>query len=356
MKKKRESVPEKEKAAKKRVRVFAATLTYVSAAVALASLIGIVVSVLMLNFGERSDRENLILYILTGSFAGGAALFALFTYLFSRFMNVAAEKELDFRELLDGEESFFVGEGTLLTFGDKGVTLHGEEKGKHDPVFVPYGETRFISICTRRRPEEKGSWCVAVEMPVKYLAKNGEGKVGEKVLVQADAKERLYEALKKHGLPLLGEEKREEGQGKKFTLKKKFVLPNRKKRRNTLIMLIFGALLAVGSVFLGVYASPSAGALLGAAGVVVLSRGTVGFLRAKATFGLYEEGVFWRESSGTERLFLKWDDIESVYPEEKNGYPVLVFRCAYGRYAVPAVAGAYESIKELKEEKCTATK
>ena len=352
---KTETLNEGKKAALRRVRIFAAVLTYVAAALAIGCLYGIVVSVLMLNFGESSDYKNLVLYILTGSFTGGAALFALLTYLFSKLMSRAAERELDYRERLDGEESFFVGEGTLLTFGEKGVTLHGETEGR-EPIFVPYEDTRYISICTRRRPREKGSWCVAIEMPVKYIAKKGEEKTNDKVLVQADAKDRLYKTLEKHGLALIGEERKEEAQNKKFTLNRKFSLPNGKKRRTAIIMLVAGVLSAGASVPVGLFVSASIGALIGALGCVLLFRGIWGFVRAKATFGLYEEGIFWRESSGTESLFLKWEDIESVDIEERNGYPVLMFRCSYGRYAIPAVAGAYESIEELKKEKCVAEK
>ena len=72
----------------------------------------------------------------------------------------------------------------------------------------------------------------------------------------------------------------------------------------------------------------------------------------KAVFGVYEEGIYWRESNGRESLFLKWEDIENVAFEEKSGFPVITFKCSYGRYAIPAVKGAYECIKELKEEKC----
>ncbi len=352
MKEKKELDPNR-KAAYRRSRIFAAVLTYSAGILALACMIGIVVAVLMLNFGTSSERRDLILYILAGAFAGGTVLFALCTVLFSKYMNAAAARELDFRERLDGEESFFVGEGTLLTFGEKGVTLHSED-GKRETVFVPYEETRYISICTRRSPKEKGNWCVAIEMPVKYLSKKRDAAGdGEKVLVQADAKDRLYEALKKHGLELLGEERNDGKQTKKFTRVKKFSLPNRRKRRNALIMIVVGAVVAVASVFVGIYWSPSVGALAGAVGCVLLFRGILNYVRAKAVFGVYEEGIFWRESNGAERLFLKWDDIEEVSIGEQKGYPVLIFRCSYGRYAIPAVEGAYESIKELKKEKCT---
>ena len=340
------------KGAYKLGRIVTAILTYSAAVLAVLCLIGIVVSVLMLNFGKESEARNTLLYILSGSFAGGAALMALSTYLLSKLMNAAALKELDYRERLDGEESFFVGEGTLLTFGDKGLSLHGEVEGNTPPVFVPYTDTRFISICTRRRAQEKGSWCVAIEIPVRYLSKKNEGnKENEKVLVQADAKERLYKALEKHNLTLLGEA-RTEG-NKKFSLVKKFYLPNRKKRQRALIALIVGAVAVGGCVPLGLFVSAPIAALVGAVGLVVLLRGTLAFIKAKAVFGVYQEGIFWRESSGKESLFLKWEDIDKVSFGEKDGYPVITFRCSYGNYAIPAVAGAYESIEELKKEKCS---
>ena len=343
---------EKQKGKFRRVRIFYAVLTYAAAILAVLCLIGIVVSVLMLNIGERDERAELILYILSGSFAGGAALMALCTYLFAKLMSAASFKELDCRERLDSEESFFVGEGTLLTFGEKGLTLHGEVEGKNKPVFVPYAETRYISICTRRRPKEKGSWCVAIEIPVKYLSKSGEEKADEKVLVQADAKDRLYKALEQHGLTLLGEERTNDNANKKFTPVKRFSLPNKKKRRNAIIMLVLGALFVGAAIPLGIFGYAPVGALAGAAGLVVVARGIMALCKAKAVFGVYEEGIFWRESSGTESLFLKWEDIENVTIGEQNGFPVLTFYCDYGRYAIPAVEGAYESIKSLKEEKC----
>ncbi len=336
-----------------RMRIFLSVLTFAAAILAILSLIGIIVAVLMLNFGEPSERRNLILYILTGAFAGGAALFALFAWLFSKLTGGVSEKELDARERLFGEESFFVGDGTLLTFCDEGLKLHGEAEGKTAPVLIPYAETRYISICTRRCPREKGSWCVAVEIPVRYLSKKGEGKKDEKVLVQADAKERLYRALEKHSLELIGEERDKSKKNRKFVPIKKMYLPNRKKRRNALIGLIAGVILIGGAIPLGIYASASAGALMGAAGIVFAARSVWAFIRSRAVFGVYKEGIFWSESGNGESLFLKWDDVDNVIPEEKNGYPVLSFKCSYGRYAIPAVEGAYDCIKELRQEKCS---
>lgn len=347
------AIDEKGVASLRRVRIFAAVLMYIAAVLAIGCLIGIVVGVLMLNFGERSSARDTMLYILTGSFAGGAIVMALCAFLVSRLVSAYSQKELDARERLDGEESFFVGEGTLMTFGDKGVTLHGEVPGKAEPVSVPYHDMRFISICTRRRPRERGSWCVAIEIPVKYVSKNKETKGDEKVLVQADAKDRLYEALEKHELTLLGEERKEGVENRKFTLVQKFKLPNRKKRKKTLIPLVLGAVLVAGAIPLGIFVSITIGALVGAVGIVVLTRSVIAFVRAKAVFGVYEEGIFWLESSRKECMFLKWEDIERVSFGEQNGFPALTFHCVYGKYAIPAAEGAYECIEKNKEEKCT---
>ena len=341
---------EKKKAALKRSRIACTVVTYAAAGLAIGCLLGIVVSVLMLNFGARSYEKDRLLYILAGSFAGGAALFALATYLFSKLMTNAAEKELDLRERLDGEESFFVGSGTLISFGEEGVTLHGEASDKNS-VFVPYGETRYISVCTRRRPKEKGSWCVGIEIPVKYVSKD-KSDSKEKVLIQADAKDRLQRAIENHGQKLLGEQPNAAGgENHKFTEVKKFKLPNRKKRKSALITLAFSAVCIGGGIALGILYSASVGALLGAVGFIFGLRAGVGFFKANAVLGAYREGIYWRESGGANAFFLKWQDIEQIVSEEKNGYPVITLQCAYGNYSVPAAVGAYELLKEMQNER-----
>ena len=347
---------EGQRAPLKRKRIFFTVMMYASSILAIACLLGILVSVLILNFSAHSAKRELLLYILTGALAGGAALMALCTYLFSRAIGAVSYKELDLRERLDGEESFFVGEGTLLTFGETGLTLHGEVEGTTAPAYIPYHETRYISICTRRRPREKGSWCVAIEVPVRYIVKNDVDDPNEKVLIQADAKERLYKALENHNLTLLGEERKENAENKKFTPVKKFSLPNWAKRKKALLVLILGAVLLGGCVPLGIFVNPAIGALVGAVGLVIVLRSIRAIIKAKAVFGIYQEGIFWRESNGVESLFLKWEDVEKVKRGEQQGYPVITFYCDYGRYAIPAVEGAYECIRELREEKCSEKK
>ena len=347
---------EEQKAPLRRKRIFYSVLMYGASILAVLCLLGVLVSVMILNFSAHNASKELLLYSLAGAFVGGAALMALCTYLMSRLISAVSLKELDLRERLDDEESFFVGEGTLLTFGETGLTLHGEQEGTAQPAFIPYHDTRYISICTRRRAREKGSWCVAIEIPVHYITKNTDCSADEKVLVQADSKERLYRALEKHGLTLLGEERKENAENKKFTPVQKFTLPNRAKRKRALFFLLIGILLVGGCAPLGIYANPAIGALVGAVGLVICLRSTLSLIKAKAVFGVYQEGIFWRESNGVESLFLKWEDIEKVELGEQKGYPIVTFYCDYGKYAIPAVDGAFECINRLKEEKCVEKK
>lgn len=342
---------EKGKAARKRTRILVAVLVYACAFLAIGCLIGIIVAVMILNFGKSENHETLS-YILVCSFAGGAAVFGLAAFFLSRALTAAAARELDFRERCDGEESFFVGEGTLMTFEAEGVRLHDERGSEHEPIRVPYSEMRFISVCTRKKAQEKGDWCVAVEIPLKYLAKKGAKKTGEPVLVQADAKPRLYQTLEKHGLALLGEQPPAEKvkTNCKFKPVKNFSLPNRAKRRRALVFIVISALLIVAAVPVGIFYSVSICSVLAAAGLLLGGKSVYSCIRAKAVFGVYLEGFFWQESSGSERLFLKWQDVESVTRIEHKGFPLIEFRCSYGKYTVPCAEGAYELVDRVRGE------
>lgn len=341
---------ERGKAECKRTRIFVAVLVYVFAFLAIGCLIGIVVAVMILNFGKSANRETLS-YILLCSFAGGAAVCGLAAFLLSKAMTAAAARELDFRERCDGEGSFFVGEGTLMTFEEAGVCLHDEAGAKHESVRVPYSEMRFISVCTRKKAQERGDWCVAVEIPLKYLAKKGAKQTGEPVLVQADAKPRLYRTLEQHGLTLLGEQPpAQKEQNYKFTPVKNFYLPNRAKRRKSLIFIGVSAALIIASIPVGILYSVSICAVLAAAGLLFGGRSVYSFIRAKAVFGVYLEGFFWRESSGGDRLFLKWRDVTEATATEHKGFPLIEFRCDYGKYTVPRAEGAFELVERVRGE------
>ena len=163
-------------------------LTFALALVAIACLVGLLVVVIVLEMRENSAAEAQLLYILTGSFAAGATVLAFGAFFCGKAAQSAAGAELDYRERCDGAESFFVGEGTLLTFEAEGVRLHAEEGGKK-PISVPYRDMKFYSVCTRRKPREKGEWSVVFEMPSRYVVKEGEGNdAPPRALIQADGK------------------------------------------------------------------------------------------------------------------------------------------------------------------------
>lgn len=350
-----QSSREKHKAALKRTRIFLNTVMFFCAAVAIASLIAMLVVVIMLSVGERSDEKDGLLTVLACSFASGAALFALLSYLFGRLVQRALYNELDFRERCDGENSFFVGEGTIATFLQSALLIHDELGKKREEIRVPYAEIRLFSVCTRRRPREKGEWSVVIEIPVKYLAKEGKaGKNDPPALVQTDGKERLYACIEKSGLRLLGERpprgaKRED---KKFSRVKQYGLPDAQKRKRALMLSALGVAVIVAGALVGIFFNISLGAVLGVFGIFVAARALFAYVRAKATLAFYKEGMFWRESGRTESSFLKWEEIERVSLTQKDGMPLLKVHCIYGDYHFPAAGGAYGFLEENFPEKC----
>lgn len=336
------------KGALKRARVFCNVLTYTFAGIAVCYFIGLLVAVILLNF--RQDEATLY-YILTGAFAGGGALFALAAYGMAQIERRAYLRELDFKERCCGENCFYVGEGTIAEFGESELIIRAEEGGKN-PIRVPYSEMRFFSLCNRRRPKNRGNWSVALEIPAHYLAKKGKSNPNDPpALVEADGKQRLYETLKSRSLELLGEEPKKTD-GKKFTLLKRFRLPNLQKRKRALLFCALGAVLTVLGVVLPLTLDNAVLAVLAAVGLVVLGRALVSFAQAHATLAFYEEGVYFAESGNMKSTFLTWQEIETVTEEEKNSLPVLHVTCVYGSYYFPSVGEAYGWLKERFAEKC----
>lgn len=320
-------------------------LFYVFTAVAVLSLIGIVVTALVFELKEETGRP--IFGILFGSsFAGGVVFGTLFAVLFSKLLRIAEERFLDFSERCDSPESFFVGEGTLATFGENALLLHGEEK-KGKEIRIPYAEIRLFSVCTRRAPREKGEWSVVFELPSRYLSKEKTPR-GEKVLVQADAKERLLATIGRHSLPLLGEKKsKKKG---KFTLRAKYYQPIAQKRTRSLVIAIVGGAIGLAGVPAAIFWQPVFGSILAVLGIFAAARGTLSFFGAKHAFFVYEEGIFYRDADGRERTFLKWEEIGRLSRDERGGSIKAV--CAYGSYHLPDIAGVYDYLKELHPDKC----
>ncbi len=322
---------------------------YIFLALSVAGFLGAIVSVIVFEFSE--SMSDMLLYILLGAFFAAGALFGGLAYLFSRLLTETAAMQLDFSERCDSEKSFYVGEGTLATFGDGAVLLHGD-KGDTKNIRIPYEDIRLFSVCTRTAPKEKGEWSVVMELPSRYLAKNGKADKDEKVLVQTDAKERLNRVIAEEGLSLLGEE-RKIRKHQKFVPKTKFYVPVPDKRRRALLMSILGFLVAAAGIPAAIWWNVTAGSFLSVIGLFLGMRCLASFLGAKSVFSVYGEGIFWKEAGG-QRIFLKWEEIESVSRDTVNDTPVLKVQCIYGDYHLPDIAGVYEYLGEFRPEKCGA--
>ena len=332
-------------------------LTFVLALVAILCLIGLLVVVIVLEMRDNSEATEQLLYILTGSFAAGATVLAFAAFFFGKLAQQANLTELDYRERCDGEESFFVGEGTLASFEKDGLRLHAEEGGKK-PIFVPYRDMKFYSVCTRRKPRERGDWSVVLEMPSRYVVKEGRGKdAPPRALIQTDGKERLYRTLEARALVLSGEQppRGEKRENKKFTPRAKFLLPDRARRKKSVVWMVVAGAVAIAGVPIAIIWQDmiTIGAILSVFGLFFLGKSIASFVQAKGMIGIYEEGIYWKEGGRAtdERIFLKWEEIERVSFEHAQGRRYLKIACAYGNYHLPDVAGAYEYIGEYKPEK-----
>lgn len=344
-------IPEDEdKRAKRLVRLKRNTAAagIITVTVGIAAVIFLIATVVMLVVAEiKDDADNVrrLLYILIGACGGGSVVCALVAVFLSRLSDKCYKTESDYRERLDGDDTFFAGDGTFCTFEENALVLHAED-GKGERVFVPYSAMRFFSVCTRRAPREKGVWSVVMEIPVKFIGRKGKFKPNDPpALVQTDAKERLYECLKKHGLELIGELP-ENGKKGKFRALKKFAFPDRRARKRALLLMAVGGVLTVGGIPAAILWNVAAGSMLCVLGAFLLGRATLSFTSAKSILGFYEEGVFWKEKNRTECMFLKWNELSSVSFSEKDGFPYLKAETAYGSYHFPSTPDAEAYCRE----------
>lgn len=341
----------KKGAAVARTRKVCGVFVFVIAISSVLLLMGTIAAVLVLELGTSEPSRDWLLYILIGSFAGGAILFAVVGFLLGRLLQFYLLRELDYRERCDSEYSFFVGEGTLAKFETDGIFIRSED-GRGETIRVPYTQLRAFSVCSRHAPREKGEWSVVLEIPASYLAKPGKAKRDDPpALVQTDAKERLYRCLEERGVPLLGEPPEQKKRAEKFKPRCKYLLPNRKKRKRALLMLALGVVLIGVAVPVGLY-EVSIGSILGVFGAFIIGRAVNDFVRAKGIFAVYEEGIYWRDTTPEDSVFLKWEEIGAISPEEREGIALLNVQCAYGAYHLPNIGGAYDYLREFRPEKC----
>ena len=349
-----------ERAAKRRKAL--TVLAWTAAILALLLVIGAIVCLVMLGLG--SENFYLLGFLALGGMLGAAALggvgFALF-----RASVKAEDEERDFFERADGEESFTVGEGTLATFTEDALVLHGQDRQKKERrIRVPYKEMRFFSVLVRHTPKEKGEWRILFEIPAHYLSKKPQ-KGEPPALIETQGKERLKACIASHGLALVGETpapsaEGEKGDPQKLKKEQRFVLPDAEKRRRQLPFLVLGAGLFVAGVVVAVLVNRTIGIVLSCFGVYLLLHGAVGYARARTELILLDAGIWDKKATRAESSFLTWEEIECVSfsegregtdktPEEK---PALILTCAYGDHGFTPVREAYDYLLAHYPEKC----
>ena len=350
-----------EHAAKRRKALTA--LAWTAAILALFLVIGAIFCLVMLGLGNQNFY--LLGFLALGGMLGAAALggvgFALF-----RASVKAEETERDFSERADSEESFTVGEGTLATFSEDALVLHGQDREKKERrIRVPFKEMRFFSVLVRHAPREKGEWRILFEIPAHYLSKKPQ-KGEPPALIETQGKERLKACISSHGLSLVGETPAPAAEGEKGAKPRKpqkeqrFVLPDAEKRRRQFPFLLLGAGLLVGGIVVAVLANRTIGIVLSCFGVYLLIHGGVGYCRARTELILLDTGIWDKKATRAESSYLTWEEIESVSffegregtdktPEEK---PALILTCAYGDHGFTPVKEAYDYLLAHHPEKC----
>lgn len=351
----REARQKKARALKRLAKVYNVCLLTL-AIVAVACLIGVLVVVIMLEMGDPTPETTQLYYILTGSFAGGAVLFAAGSLLFGKLSQEATLTHLDFAERCQGEACFFVGDGTLAEFSDDALLIRSETDTAKEKIRIPYKDIKFHSVCTRTGPQERGKWSVVLEVPARYVMKRGDSP---RALIETDGKERLYRTLEERGLTLLGEQPPRGGERRKnvkFTARAQFLLPDAQRRRRSLIFAGVGVVLIVAGALIAVFWKEFmlVGVILGVFGLFFAIRSLFAFAKAKGVLGIYDEGIYWRESgrAETDRFFLKWSELVRIKPETVEGKHYLAAECAYGSYHIPEAEGAYDYLKDFRPELC----
>lgn len=326
---------------------------------AVSCMIGLIVCIVMLGVGESEpERDTKLAFCCLGTLIGMAVFWGSALALFGAGVR-AAQAERDLVERLNGEDCFFVGEGTIATFSEKGILLHGESGKRRVEIPIPYAEMRFFTVCTRHEPKEKGEWSVVMEIPAHYLIKKGKTKPGDPpALVQTDGKERLYACLEKYGIACLGERppRGKEGKDKKvsrYSAIGRFVLPDGGKRKKMLIFVVIGFLISAGGLAAGFLWNAAAGSVVCLVGAYIALRAAAAFRKAATRIVLYRQGIFWADRTKADSRFLKWEEVESVSHAEEGETPRLRVKCLYGAYEFPAPRGAYVKIAECFPEKCT---
>ena len=356
------ALPQGEEARKKKARAlrrkrkFTNGAVFAVALVAIACLIGLLVAAIMLQTGEREQARDTVLYILTGSFTGGAVLFALAAFGLGVLATRIQAAEMDYLERMCGMDCFYVGDATVAQFCEKELYIRSESPDKKAKIHIPYREIRFPSVCTRKKPCGKGKRSAVIEVPSHYVLKRSGAP---KAFTETDGKERLYRILQARGLELLRERPPHEGEKRpntRYPATAKLLLPDADKRRRNLIIIGVNALIVIAGILVATFWRDMTllGAILCVLGAVFVARGIAGYVQAKGILTLGKAGLYWKEggNAAAERFFLKWEVIESVRYETIQDKRFIVVQCAFGAFHLPDIAGAYEAIDAAKPGIC----
>ena len=321
------------------------------AILAVLCLLGVFFSVIVAEFNRGAAH---LCYYLAAGFGGGGILFALLAFLMGKFSGKREILTADFCERCDGEDSFFVGDGTLATFEEGRLRLHDEDNKTQ--IEIPYAELRAFSVCSRIRPCERGRWSVILEIPRRYIMKEGTFSESDPpALIQTDAKERLLSTLEKFGIELFGERQPSDmPTGKRFEPLKRYYLPDRRKRTRALLVGGLGLVAIAAGILLAFLFNVTAGVVCAVFGAFLLARSVIAFVQARGMLAVYREGIYWRETVRRESAFLKWEEVEHIERGEHKGFPVLTLHCIYADFYFPEADGVWEYLIETHREKCDA--
>ena len=333
----------------------ARALTWVSAAVIIACMAGLIVGLILMGTGNgNTARENLFL-IIGGCCLAVLLIAALASVGFYRLSEKYESQETDLRERACSENSFFAGDDLLATFGADGVRFHAalDARGKISrEVRVPYKDMKIYSIINRRSPRAKGESVVLLEIPTRFFSK-GRNKTDDEApaLVRLDGKERLFHALGQYGAEVLGlrhEPKEKETLTPLFTVS----VPVKEKRSRAVMGAVGGAVVILVGAALAIWVNLAVGVAVACLGVLFAVRSAVAAVRAKDCFVVYREGFYWKDANRYERMFLYADEVARIGRKEHEGKALVEFDCVYAPYYYADTDGLYDRLKEAFPEKC----
>ncbi len=316
---------------------------------AILLLFGVVICAVLSETAFSSSEKHTLLYILAGSFGGGAVLFSLAAYGMGTLSRLYDLRGKDARERADSPDSFFVGEKVLATFAETALELH--EEGKEGRIRVPYPQLTLYSVCSRTRPREKGEWKIVLGIPAKYLNKRPEKGEGV-VLVETDYKSRLAETAEKRGLAILGEKERKIEHGVRFSRMQVFKFPLDARRKRAIALAAAGGAVTAAGIAVAFLLSVFIGAVITVFGAAFAVHTLWRAVTSGRAIEVYREGIYWREERREERVFLKWEEIVCLSAVEGETGAGLRAECTCGSYVFPLPRGAYEYLAVHFPEKC----